>query len=524
MPPAPVSYRLDDTTAGRQALEVAARHFAHHRQTGGARSTTYYDTFDWRLFRQDTVLKAEIDGHSRVLQWAHIDGSEIRRVPITEKPGFAWDLPAGALREGLESTLEMRRLLPLFTIEVQVQTLHVLDDRRKTVARARLEQIRAHPLQGNGESVDLPVALRLLPVRGYDKHFADLVQVLEPAGLEPLEDDEFAMATKAVGLRPASYSRKLELQLEPTERSDEAVKTILERLLQVMRQNEDGLRNNLDSEFLHDFRVAVRRTRSALTQLKGVLPPEAADHFKREFSWLGQITGPTRDLDVYLLKMPVYRASLPERLRADLDPLDEFLVRHQQIEHRDLIQLLDTQRYRSLLADWQDFLAQPLSEDGDRPEGATRILDLASRRIWKSVRKVLKKGGAIEPDTPATALHRLRIECKKLRYLLEFFRSLYPESELLPLIDALKRLQDNLGDFNDLEVQQETLRRFAQTMLVEKIGTVSSLMAMGRLVERLEHRQVEERRIFHRRFARFSSRKNRQRFKTLFKPAETGSA
>jgi CHAD domain-containing protein len=291
-----------------------------------------------------------------------------------------------------------------------------------------------------------------------------------------------------------------------------------------MKQNEAGLRSNLDSEFLHDFRVAVRRTRSALTQLKGVLPPNAVAHFKTEFSWLGQITGPTRDLDVYLLKMPVYRASLPEHLRADLDPLDEFLERHQKIEHRDLVQLLDTQRYRSLLTEWQDFLEQPLSEDADRPEGATPILDLASRRIWRSSRKVLKKGGAIAPGTPAEALHRLRIECKKLRYLLEFFRSLYPEKELLPLINALKRLQDNLGDFNDLEVQQATLKEFAQTMLAEKIGTVKSLMAMGRLVEGLEHRQVEERQIFHKRFARFSNRKNRRRFAILFKPSETGKA
>jgi hypothetical protein len=53
-------------------------------------------------------------------------------------------------------------------------------------------------------------------------------------------------------------------------------------------------------------------------------------------------------------------------------------------------------------------------------------------------------------------------------------------------------------------------------MLAEKIGTANSLMAMGRLVERLEERQVEERKTFHRRFDRFSSRKNRQRFKKLF--------
>lgn len=524
MPPAPVSYRLDDITAGRQALEVAVRRLARYRQTGGTRTTTYYDTFDWRLFDKGAVLKAQIDGQTRVLHWTRLDGSEIQRALITEKPGFVWDLPEGALRKGLKSVVGIRRLLPLFTVEAEVETLHVLDDRRKTVARAQLEKLRVHPLRGDANTAELSIVLRVLPIRGYDKQFDALVEVFQSVDLERQENDEFTIASEAVGLRPASYSRRLDLQLETTQRSDEAVETVLKRLFEVMRQNEEGMRENLDSEFLHDFRVAVRRTRSALTQLKGVLPPEAVAHFKREFSWLGQITGPTRDLDVYLLKMPVYRASLPEHLSADLDPLHEFLVRHQRTEHQDLIQLLDTQRYRSLLADWQAFLDQPLPDDPNIPEGATPILDLASRRIWHSARRVLKKGKAIEPETPAAALHRLRIECKKLRYLLEFFRSLYPEKELVPLIDALKSLQDNLGDFNDLEVQQGTLRQFAQTMLVEKIGTVSSLMAMGRLIERLEHRQVEEREIFHRRFKRFSSRKNRQRFKTLFKPSETSDA
>ena len=49
-------------------------------------------------------------------------------------------------------------------------------------------------------------------------------------------------------------------------------------------------------------------------------------------------------------------------------------------------------------------------------------------------------------------------------------------------------------------------------MEAESIATVSALMAMGRLIERLEHRQVEERQNFHKRFARFSKRRNRRRF------------
>lgn len=524
MPPAPVTYRLEDTAAGRRVLELTARHFPHHRRSGEMCSTTYFDTFDWRVFNQKTVLIAHFDGRARVLKWVREDGSEIQRTPLSHPPGFARDLPEGGLRTELVDLLQMRRLLPLFTIESQREAIRILDGREKTVAAVDLESSRVHPAGGNRPTASLPTVLTAKPVRGYEKDFEALLRALEGQGLERLEHDLFALAASTAGLKPGSYSRKLDLHLEPDQRSDEALKVVLKRLFEVMLQNERGLRENIDSEFLHDFRVAVRRTRSALTQLKGVLPANKVAYFKKEFSWLGQITGPTRDLDVYLLKMPGYRASVPEALRGDLDPLDEFLVCHQEIEHGELVQFMNTHRFESLMSSWNEFLEQPLTEDTDRPEAATPILDLASRRIWHSSRKVLKKGRAIEPGTPAEALHRLRIECKKLRYLLEFFRSLYPDKEMLLLINALKRLQDNLGDFNDLEVQQATLKQFAQSMLAEKVGTATSLMAMGRLVERLEQQQVKERQTFHRRFDQFSSRKNRQRFKALFKPAETSAA
>jgi hypothetical protein len=77
-------------------------------------------------------------------------------------------------------------------------------------------------------------------------------------------------------------------------------------------------------------------------------------------------------------------------------------------------------------------------------------------------------------------------------------------------------LQDNLGDFNDYEVQQSTLKGFAQSMLEEGKGSVDTLMAMGRLIERLEAGQQRERERFSKRFSKFSSSMNEGRFRSLF--------
>jgi CHAD domain-containing protein len=515
----PISFSVEDTSSARRALELVAQRFPTHWDQASTRQTTYYDTLDWRIFRSDQVLFAYSDGRSKFLRLDRADGTVRHRSRLASKPGFVWELPAGPLREELQPIVELRRLLALFTVEAREETLNILDERQKTVARIRLETPMAHPARGEAPSSKLAARLVAMPVRGYDTDFDSLIQLLtEELQLGRTGESEYRQAATAAGLEPGDYSPKVHVQLDPSVRADESVKTILRHLLTAIRANEEGIRRQIDSECLHDFRVAVRRTRSALTQIKGIYPWEIVDRFKAEFSWLGQITGRARDLDVYQLKMREYRAALPEHMGSDLGPLQDFLDRHQQIEYRELGLLLDTERYGLLLRDWQKFLDLPIPSETDLPEATTPILELASRRIWKSYRRVLKKGNAITPDTPPEALHRLRIECKKLRYLLEFFRSLFKTEAIGAPIKALKELQDNLGDFNDLEIQQATLRQYGQAMVAEQTATAESLMAMGRLVDHLERRQLEERQLFHRRFPEFASRQNRERFRTLFKP------
>jgi CHAD domain-containing protein len=122
---------------------------------------------------------------------------------------------------------------------------------------------------------------------------------------------------------------------------------------------------------------------------------------------------------------------------------------------------------------------------------------------------------SIGSDTPADAVHRLRIDSKKLRYLLEIFRSLY-DPRIASLIKELKKLQDHLGDFNDLEVQQKSLVRLAKSMLLDGANQAGTVMAMGRLVEQLEERQSHERAAFHTHFDKFARKRNRKLFRELF--------
>lgn len=511
-----MTFAIPSEADGFEVLGALASRYPIKREDRVTEVFTYHDTFDWRLHRAGCRLKSSLQPLGTLAVWTPAGRSEQERFELEAFPEFAWDLPAGPLREQIEPVLEMRRLLPVVELEQTRSVLHIMDDEQKTVVRVVLRSTRASRPGGDAKGT-LQVTLDTLPLRGYALEHENLVRVLrDDLGLMFHEQDGFTAALTAIGRDPGDYTSKPQLRLKPASRSDDSMVMILQSLLEVLLANEDGTRRDLDSEFLHDFRVAVRRTRSALTQVREVFDPRAIDHFRKEFAWLGQVTGPTRDLDVYLLKIDDYASALPPEIRPDLGPLRDFLKHRQIHEQQRLVEHLDSGRYRELIQTWPAFLGEtPRSGavNAGRP-----IRRVASERIWKAWRRVWKKGRVITPATPAQALHRLRIDCKKLRYLLEFFRGLYKSTRVDALIKALKQLQDNLGEFQDLEVQQDKLREFALQMHAKGAATAPTLLAMGELVAGLRRLQADERRRFAERFARFTQPGNRQAFRRLFDP------
>jgi CHAD domain-containing protein len=146
------------------------------------------------------------------------------------------------------------------------------------------------------------------------------------------------------------------------------------------------------------------------------------------------------------------------------------------------------------------------------------IIHVAKEHIWKKYSKTIKLGSKITSSTPDSKLHTLRIECKKLRYLLEFFMSLFPEDEIRNIIKHLKKLQDNLGDFNDLHVQQESLKSF---LSVHNIGydpiKANTQAAAGGLISVLYQKQIRVRKKFSDNFNEFSDKETTELFNKLFK-------
>jgi CHAD domain-containing protein len=472
---------------------------------------TYYDSFDWRLYSND--ITCEFDQAKKdssltlrsIKTGSVIAGSELNKVPL-----FSKKLESEILRSTLEPLLEMRALLPVCKLDYQIYRLNITNKNQKIILRLLIEEYK-----------QLNSRVLLQPVKGYDKIVEHVSEILTATlGLKVTEDSVLLKALQLQGRKPKDYSSKLNINLDPDMRADIAGKYIYSHLLKAIKANEQGTIAATDSEFLHDFRVAVRRTRAGLSQIKGILPANINAYYADFFSWLGQISGPTRDLDVYLLNFERYKSSLPDSIREDLNPLYDFLLIKQQKAQKELAKKLKSDKYLSTLSEWEQYLKEPSFQVPLEQNARLTIKELADRRIWKVFTRVLQEGEAITALSPSEALHDLRKSCKKLRYLMEFFQSLYPEQQIKQLIKSLKELQEVLGDFQDYAVQESNLKLFSEEM-ISSASHANTLLAMGVLIQNLDAHKCAARKDFASKFHDFKQEQNRSAFKLLFAPSKS---
>ena len=483
----------------------------------GERETdrTYYDTFDGLLYSDGLSVVHE---HGRLALIERDTGVEQATLvtPQPTQPMLPMKLAAGALRDALVPIVEVRALLPLVHVHSRVHGIDVLDAERKTVVRMTLEQPAA--VTSSSSHRPLRPRVRLAGVRGYDDELAAVQRTLEDElhfkrAEEPLIDE----AVRAVGGVPGGVPSKISVPLAPDQRADAATVAILRALLRVIEANVDGTLADIDAEFLHDFRVAVRRSRAVQREMKGVFPPAALAAFRAEFKWLQTISGDSRDLDVYVLEFDATRELVPAAMQPELDPLLDVLQERRLAARREMAKALRSARTRGGLSEWEAFLEELVERDvEDRPDATRPIGEVAGGRIRRVYRRMVRMGAAITPDSPAEDYHELRKKGKELRYLLELYGTpLFPADVVKPMIKTLKSLQDVLGRHQDREVQRAMLASLRDEVAARP-GGPAALMAMGALVQRLGEDEQAARDEFHESFAVFAAKAQRRLVKETF--------
>ncbi len=510
---------LNDEACRKKVFLELGKHFTVRTDNPRKIRRTLFDTFDWRLYASGQRLEEVRYGDSVRAEWRDNASGEVLGSTEGPVPPTVCKSEQALFGGALEGVLKMRALLPLGMLHTLQWPAALLDEYAQEVAYISVD-INSTGSVGRRAGKTAPHVIRLSPVRGRHKAFGQAAVLIENiAGTSVAVDDLLKSVFSANGRTPLDYTAKINVPFSAGVTAEEAVRTVLGRLAEIMEANVSGIIAGIDTEFLHDFRVAVRRTRSMLGQMKAAVPEEILEEFKPEFDRLGAITGPTRDLDVFILKYDDYVAPLEQSLREDLAPLKEHITRQQQLEQQKLASALSARRYRLFIKGWKNVLRSAWQSNLSGWRGGEEAAAVVGRRILKIHRRALSRGAAIKNNAPATAIHELRITCKKLRYMLEFFKNLFSPPAVELLTKALRELQDSLGDFQDYQVHHAALYRFAGEMTEQKNVSLQTMLAIGRLAERLSVCQLQARPDISRRFAAFAAHRNTLRFRHLFKAA-----
>jgi CHAD domain-containing protein len=496
-------FSADDSSAPAAVGRISESATARVVDTSQERRV-WIDTHDWILYRAGLLLEQRARGSERLLLLSDLGGNPLGRAPAGKRPVTERTLPEGPIRERVGPLTGLRALLPRLAAEGPASILAVLDAEEKTVARIAVDGPFA--VAGTAGAV---TRVRVETLRGYGKD-ADRVEGVLAAtpGLAPAGSSLFAALAGNQGLTPGVHRSKPDSRFSAKAPAGEVFADTFRQLLEIVQDNVDGTLRELDTEFLHDFRVAVRRGRSVLKAADGVVAEPVRAKYSAELKWLGDATSVPRDLDVQLLD---FGAGLSAVDVTAAEPFRLLLERRCRKSHGALNRALRTARFGALLSGWAEELARPVQGGPTATKPVGRVAHDLLSRTWLRVGKL---GSSITPESPAESLHDLRKRCKELRYLLEFFGCLYDPRAHKAIVDELKQLQDNLGEFQDFEAQWFLVRDCA----IELRGTdapIETLLTMGLMAHDLRHRQEAARADFAARWSRFHDKENRARFAAM---------
>jgi CHAD domain-containing protein len=461
---------------------------------------TWLDTFDWRLHRAGLELE-QIEANGTInLELRHCDR---HAMSVTSTHPIAWPagaamLPEGTVRDRVAAVAGIRALVETASFEGTRSTARLLDDELKTIARLHVDTPTAHGAAAR---------LNLVPLRGYDHEAARAAIVLASVdGVTASPTSSYEQCLAASGRRfDDTAPVRPGATVTPDLPASVAVAGVLHVFLRAVEANVPGVLADIDTEFLHDLRVAVRRARSTIKLAGAALPPSAAiSQLTDDLKWLGDATTPTRDLDVYLLGVRTMAEGLRAARPRDLDPFRAHVAVRRADAFARLVNDLRSPRFAAVLARWRAVASVDRECVAPEPTAA----EFGAACLRRAHRRVLRLGSRIDPYSHAEMLHTLRKRCKELRYLLEIFERIEPPRTRKRVLPVLKALQECLGEFQDSEVQAAKVRTFAAEMMAAPSAPPGALLAMGELAAQLDAHQQHARATFAGIFAAFAEATN----------------
>ncbi len=243
---------------------------------------------------------------------------------------------------------------------------------------------------------------------------------------------------------------------------DAAGRLILTAQFDKLRALEQAVREPHHHKAIHDMRVACRRMNSAFRLLRAYLPKKRVKPLLPFLENLRDTLGEIRNLDVLRADLEEFRSTDASHAPDALDGLHKEWSAARARHLDTLNALLDSAAY----AQWADAMRAFLQEPAQ--VSSARVADVLPGLLWKQYGAV--RAYETRLDDAVHVLHALRIDVKRLRYTLEFFRApLTPAQDAdagpVALIETLITLQDCLGTMQDAVVGAHAVTAFMSAQL-----------------------------------------------------------
>lgn len=431
-------------------------------ETGPAKrlDNTYYDTPDLALYQERIALRLRTTptGQLQTVKCGAKSVAGLSARPEWETP-YAGTFDFSAIEAGeVRDFLEEREssLVPVFTTSFERRTWRI-DVAKKIAIWVMVDT--GHVLSGDRSSPISEVELEL--AQGKPEDLLDFATALAsklplvPHDLSKAERGYQLFLNQVPGPQKASPS-----PLSIKQNAAEAFHALARQGLQMWQANLLGTLASQDQEFVHQFRVSLRRLNSLIKVFKPALPNRYHARWTKRVKELSQITGDVRDLDVMrsgivepILQSEDKRVSF--HAQAVITALDK--AKKEAIE-----QLAQLQYGGPVLLFARD--SQELNSDDfpkNMPHFAEKQLVGLHRNAVKRLTKTLKA------PTPERA-HRFRIALKHLRYACEFFAPLFDNDEMLEYAKAVAGLQDAFGFINDFHVALSRMHHWVDEAAIPK--------------------------------------------------------
>lgn len=216
---------------------------------------------------------------------------------------------------------------------------------------------------------------------------------------------------------------------------------------------------DFDVEYLHDYRINIRKSRVILSEFDGIFPLKKSKTLNKFLKKNTRLTNKIRDLDVLISNSEKCKLFLPPEKQNYLDKFFNDLKIRQKSELYRYIKFIKSKDFNNNLAIFKNLISleskKPVNVNSFKPIGSN--LSKCVKTLYKNIRKL---GCFIVINKSYSDLHTYRISVKKLRYILEIFNIFFNEIQLMQFLSKLKKIQSILGCYNDFQNQIKIIKKY----------------------------------------------------------------